>query len=87
MKELVQRLWLLSRKTIITAMGGFVFWTLVLTPYMIYVVKVSAQQYWRWVFGAQLILIPILSLISVWFMNWAVKILMPKPEKETQWPR
>lgn len=84
MKELVQRLWLLSRKTIIMAIAGFVFWTLVLTPYMIYGVKVSTQQYWRWVFGVQLIFFPILSPISVWFMSWVVNIFTSKPKKEVR---
>jgi len=84
MKEFLQRLWLLSRKTIVTAIAGFVFWTVILTPYMIYVVKVSTQQYWRWMFGTQLILILILSPISVWFMNWVVNIFRSKPKKEAR---
>lgn len=86
MKELLQRLWLLSRKTIIKAIAGFVFWTIALTPYMLFVVKMSWKQYWTWILGSQLILSPFLSAASAWCMDRAVKIFIPKSKKEMKWP-
>jgi len=44
------------------AFVAFVFWTLTLTPYMIFIVKVNLQQYIAWV-GMQAILVPPLGAI------------------------
>jgi len=44
------------------AFVAFVFWTLTLTPYMIFIVKVNLQQYIAWI-GMQAILVPPLGAI------------------------
>ena len=88
MKEILERLWPWLRRKFIEAMAGFVFWTIALTPVMFFYVKASPQQYWKWVFGSQLLFSPILSAASVWFINWVKKISIPesKTKKELRWP-
>lgn len=63
------------KKYLLQALAGFVYWTIGLTPYMIFVVRVSASQYWKWV-SMQLIISPILSPTSVWFINRFAKIFL-----------
>ncbi len=65
------------KKILLQALGGFIFWTACLTPYMLFVVKVSAEQYLKWA-GMQLIIVPPLAPLSVWFLNWFVKIFQKK---------
>jgi hypothetical protein len=86
MKEFLQRLWLLSRKTIIGGVVGFFFWTIALTPVMFFYVKISSQQYLKWIVGSQLIFSPVLSALSMHVINWAVKTLTSKSKKEMKWP-
>lgn len=59
------------------ALGGFIFWTGSLTPYMIFIVHTSFQQYIKW-FGMQLILVPVLAPLSMGFINWFVKKILSK---------
>ncbi|MEA3412950.1 MAG: hypothetical protein U9R74_15625 [Pseudomonadota bacterium] len=56
------------RKTLLQAVAGFLFWTTTLTPYMIFFVDTDWSQYWRWI-GMQLLIVPILAPMSVWFIN------------------
>lgn len=44
------------------AVFSFVYWTVVLTPYMIFVVHTTRSQYVTWI-GMQLILVPPLGAI------------------------
>jgi hypothetical protein len=44
------------------AVVSFVYWTAVLTPYMLFVVKTTQEQYIAWV-GMQAILVPPLGAI------------------------
>ena len=44
------------------AIISFIYWTLALSPYMIFVVKTSLEQYIAWV-GMQAILVPPLGAI------------------------
>ena len=60
------------RKTLLQALAGFVFWSITLTPYMIDFVDTNREQYWRWI-GMQVLIVPILAPISVWFINGFVE--------------
>jgi len=44
------------------AVISFLYWTLALTPYMVFIVKTDFQQYVRWV-GMQAILVPPLGAV------------------------
>lgn len=44
------------------AVISFIYWTTVLTPYMVFVVKTSPYQYVAWL-GMQAVLIPILGAL------------------------
>jgi hypothetical protein len=44
------------------AVIAFLFWTLALTPYMVFIVKTDFQQYVRWV-SMQAILVPPLGAV------------------------
>lgn len=59
------------KKIALEALGGFIFWTVTLTPYMLFVVRVDFTQYVRWV-GMGLIIMPLLAPLSIKFMNWFV---------------
>lgn len=60
------------KKFAIQALAGFLYWTIVLTPYTIYVMETTWRQYGRWLL-MQVILVPFLAPPSVWFINWFVK--------------
>ena len=64
-------------KFLLQALGGFIFWTGCLTPYMVFVVHTSRTQYVKW-FGMQLILVPVLAPLSMGFINWFVKKILSK---------
>ena len=61
------------KQFLLEALGGFVFWTGCLTPYMIFIVKVDPSQYWAWV-SMQLILVPPLAPPSIRFIGWFVRL-------------
>jgi len=44
------------------ALVAFLYWTLTLTPYMIFVVKTDYEQYLKWV-GMQALLVPPLGAV------------------------
>ena len=44
------------------ALVSFLYWTLVLTPYMVFVVGVDAKQYLAWA-GMQAVLVPPLGAV------------------------
>ena len=48
------------KKILLEAVLGFILWTLFLTPYMIFVVRTSLEQYILWL-GMQACLIPPLA--------------------------
>lgn len=50
------------------ALLGFVYFTAVLTPYMVFVVNVNMEQYLAWV-GMQLILVPPASAGFAWILR------------------
>ena len=54
---------------LVEALAGFIFWTVALTPYMLFIVKVTFKQYLGWI-GMQLILVPPLASFSVRFIVW-----------------
>lgn len=56
-------------KFLAKALAGFIFWTVVLTPYMLFVVRVTFEQYVSWI-GMQFILVPPLAPFSVRFIVW-----------------
>jgi len=60
------------KQILLEALGGFVFWTGSLTPYMLFIVKTSGSQYWKWVL-MQMIIVPPLAPLSIRFMQWFVR--------------
>lgn len=61
------------KQILLEALGGFIFWTGTLTPYMIFIVGTNTSQYFKWV-SMQLLIVPILAPLSIRFMNWFVKL-------------
>ena len=57
------------KRFLVEALAGFIFWTVALTPYMLFVVKVTFEQYVSWI-GMQLILVPPIAPLSVRFIIW-----------------
>ncbi|MBM3199845.1 hypothetical protein FJZ53_02820 [Candidatus Woesearchaeota archaeon] len=47
------------------AVISFFYWTLALTPYMVFIVKTDASQYIKWV-GMQAILVPPLGALFLY---------------------
>ena len=68
------------QRILFEAFAGFIFWTAALTPYMIWVVKTTPDQYVKWVL-MQLIIIPPLAPLSIRFMGWFVSLF----EKRKRW--
>lgn len=62
------------KKFAIEALCGFVLWTGFLTPYMLLVVGVSADQYVSWLV-MQGLLVPPLAIPVVNITNWVVRKL------------
>lgn|GEM_PF-5038682 len=60
-----------ARKILRQALAGFLFWTTTLTSYMIFFVDTDWSQYCRWI-GMQLVIVPVLAPIRVWFIDWSV---------------
>ena len=56
---------------IIQSVAGFILWTALLTPYMLFVVKTNLVQYLKWGL-MQLIIVPPCSIIVVNITNWIV---------------
>ena len=50
------------KKIIMESLTGFIIWTILLSPYMIFVVKTTFEQYVSWV-GMQAILVPLIAPI------------------------
>lgn len=67
----------LYKKIAIQAIIGFVYWTGMLTPYMLFWVGLSWTQYIKWA-SASLILTPILAPGSIWFNNKIMKLFKDK---------
>jgi len=62
------------KQILLEALGGFIFWTGCLTPYMIFIVHTSVEQYFKWFF-MQLLIVPPLAPLSIRFIKWFVNIL------------
>lgn len=58
----------------IEAVCGFVLWTIFLTPYMLFVMRVSGSQYLSWLV-MQLIIVPPVAIPVINITNWMVKRL------------
>ena len=59
------------KKFIIQSILGFVLWTILLTPYMLWVVRTNLAQYLKWGL-MQLIIVPPCSIIVVNLTNYIV---------------
>ena len=55
-------------RPIVEALVGFVLWTAILTPYMVFIVRTSWAQYWAW-FLMQLIIVPPVAVVVVRVTN------------------
>jgi len=62
-------------KFLLEAVCGFVMWTGILTPYMIFITKVTAEQYLFWL-GMQAFIVPPASILVVNVTNKLVKDLL-----------
>jgi len=71
MKEIWQRVWPKARGFLLEALAGFIFWTVILSPYMIFVVETDFVQYWKWVLMA-IVFAPFVPL-SIRFIGWFAK--------------
>lgn len=68
-------------KFFIEAACGFVLWTAFLTPYMLFVVKVTSSQYLSWLV-MQLVIVPPVAVPVVNITNWVVKRLTKIKKEE-----
>ena len=59
------------KQVLLEALGGFIFWTGFLTPYMVFIVGVEPNQYLKW-FLMQLVIVPPLAPLSIRFIGWFV---------------
>lgn len=66
------------------AVISFFFWSMTLTPYMIFVVKVNLTQYMAWL-GMQAILVPPLGALSAMVFRWFDKEFGKKKEMVFRW--
>ena len=48
---------------------SFFYWTIVLTPYMVFAMKVSLAQYMTWIV-MQVVLVPVLGAFSAVVFRW-----------------
>lgn len=60
------------KKYLLESIAGFIFWASTLTPYMLWVVKCSQVQYWKWLV-MEIIICFLLITPSLRFINWFVK--------------
>lgn len=59
---------------VLQSIGGFIFWAGTLTPYMLWVVKCSKVQYWKWL-AMEIAICFLLISPSLKFINWFVRRL------------
>ena len=59
------------KKILLEAVTGFIFWTLFLTPYMIFIVQTTTEQYISWL-GMQGILVPVIAPIVFRMTKWVI---------------
>lgn len=60
------------KKIFVEAIAGFIGWTSLLTPYMVFVVRVTFRQYLSWIL-MQIILVPFIAPV-----DYQVAICTPK---------
>ena len=59
----------------VEALMGFILWTLLLTPYMLWVTNLTWDQYCSWLV-MQAVIIPWMSVIVITITNKVVKLVM-----------
>jgi len=72
-KETIRKITLKQiEKTLVEAVLGFVLWTAILTPYVIFVTKLSLEQYLSWLI-MEAIIVPPAAVVVVKITNWLTK--------------
>ena len=62
------------KKLLVSSIVGAVSWTVALTPYVIWITKMTWSQYYSWL-GMQFILVPIIAPGVFWVTEKALKRL------------
>jgi len=60
------------KKTLISSIVGAITWTALLTPYVVFITKMTWTQYLSWL-GMQFILVPLISPIVFWITERTLK--------------
>lgn len=60
---------------LINGLAGFIFWTITLSPYMLFVVKTTKIQYWKWV-AMEIVICGVLIPPSLLFIDWFRGLLL-----------
>jgi len=60
------------KKFILEALLGFILWTIMLTPYMLLVVKIEINQYVSWL-SMQGLIVPFCSIVAINVTNKVTK--------------
>ena len=60
------------KRIIVQAIMGFILWTIILSPYMVFIVKTSEEQFVDWIM-MQGIIIPPVAPFVVWVTNKVTK--------------
>lgn len=68
MKDIVRKL----KKFTIEALAGFVLWTAMLSPYMLFVMGINVSQYVSWL-TMQGLIVPFCSIVAINVTNKIVK--------------
>lgn len=53
------------KKTLISSVVGAILWTICLTPYVVFVTKMTPEQYISWL-GMQFVLVPLIAPLVFW---------------------
>ena len=68
------------KKTLITSIVGAIAWTVLLTPYVVLVTKMTTEQYVSWL-GMQFILVPIIAPVVFWITEKTLMIVCGEQRK------
>lgn len=60
------------KKYLLQSLAGLIFWAGTLTPYMLWVVKCSGIQYWKWLL-MEIAICFLLITPSLKFIDWFIK--------------
>jgi len=55
-------------KTLIQSFAGCILWTIFLTPYMLFIIGISIQQYVSW-FSMQWVLVPFIAPVVIYLTS------------------